>query len=134
MKIVLDTNILLISIPRFSKYRPIFDALLNGEFELAISNEILSEYVEILSQKTTSTIANNIAELILNLPNVYKTEVYFRWNLIKQDSDDNKFVDCAIASNADFIVSNDRHFKNLKDTSFPRLELMNAAEFLEKLL
>jgi uncharacterized protein len=134
MKIVLDTNILLISIPRFSKYRPIFDALLNGEFELAISNEILSEYVEILSQKTTSTIANKIAELILNLPNIYKTEVYFRWNLIKQDSDDNKFVDCAIASNADFIVSNDRHFKNLKDTSFPRLELMNAAEFLEKLL
>lgn len=133
MKIVLDTNILLISIPKFSKYRPIFDALLGGEFDLAISNEILSEYREIIAQKTTSIIANNIAELLLSLPNVKKTEVYFRWNLIASDADDNKFVDCAIASNATFIVSNDKHFRELKQISFPQLEVLNAIDFLQKI-
>jgi uncharacterized protein len=131
MIIVLDTNILLISIPKFSKYRPIFDGLLNGKYTLAISNEILSEYIEILSQKTTPTIANNIAELILSLPNTTKTEIYFRWNLIKSDADDNKFADCAIASNAAFIVSNDKHFRELKDIQFSGVKTIKADEFLQ---
>ncbi len=133
MIIVLDTNILLISIPKFSKYRPIFNGLLNDRFRLAISNEILSEYIEILSNKTTLTIANNIAELMLSLPNTSKTEVYFRWNLIKSDFDDNKFVDCAIASNATFIVSNDKHFRELKAIQFPKVKSITADDFLQRL-
>lgn len=63
MRIILDTNVLLVSIPTRSKYRPIFNSLLNGGFELAISNDILSEYIEIIEQKTNTTIAKNIAEL-----------------------------------------------------------------------
>lgn len=80
MKVVLDTNILLISIPKFSKYRPIFDALIENRFDLSISNEILTEY-----RKTNLLIANNIAELLINLPNVEHTVSYFRWNLIASD-------------------------------------------------
>lgn len=131
--IILDTNILLISIPKFSKYRPIFDALLNQKFTLAISNEILSEYREIIARKTNSVIADNIAELLLNLPNVRKTEVYYRWNLIESDADDNKFADCAIASNANFIVTNDRHFEELSKISFPNVKTLTADEFLQML-
>ncbi len=41
MKVVLDTNVLLISIPKISKYRPIFEALLKAKYELAISEDIL---------------------------------------------------------------------------------------------
>jgi predicted nucleic acid-binding protein len=47
MKVVLDTNVLLVSIPKKSKYRAIFDALIDGHFNAVISNDILSEYVEI---------------------------------------------------------------------------------------
>ena len=133
MKIVLDTNVLLISIPKFSKYRPIFDALLSNKFKLSVSNEILSEYREILTQKTTSLLANNVAELLLSLVNVEKTEVYFRWNLINIDADDNKFVDCAIASSADFIVSNDKHFQELRHIPFPNVKTIKADEFLQML-
>lgn len=133
MKIVLDTNVLLVSIPRFSKYRPIFDGLLNQKFQLSISNEILSEYREIIAQKTNSLIADNIAELLLSLVNVEKTDIYFRWNLIKTDTDDNKFVDCAIASNADFIVTNDKHFEELNKISFPQIKTLTAVEFLKTL-
>lgn len=133
MKVVLDTNVLLMSIPRISKYRPIFDGLLAAKFELAISEAILQEYIEIIGRKTTGQIAQNFAELISQLENVENTEIYFRWNLITADPDDNKFVDCAISANVKFIVSNDNHFNVLKEIEFPPLEVIHADDFLEEL-
>ncbi len=134
MKIVLDTNVLLMSLPRRSKYRPIFDALIKGEFELAISNEIVSEYIEIIGQKTKDTIANNVIELLLSLENVQKVEIYFRWGLIKVDYDDNKFVDCAISSDAKYIVTNDKHFNILKDIQFPKVNVLSIDDFLKEII
>jgi len=86
---------------------------LNGKYELALSNEILSEYIEVLERKANTTVAVNIAEVLLNRENIIRTEVYFSWGLIKEDEDDNKFVDCAIAANAKYIISNDKHFSIL---------------------
>lgn len=133
LKIVLDTNILLICLSTKSKYRPIFDGLLNEKYQLIISNDILTEYVEILARKTNSNIANNIAELFLVIKNVIKIDVYYRWNIILQDYDDNKFVDCAIAANANFIVTNDKHFNVLEDIEFPKVKVINADNFMAML-
>lgn len=60
MKIVLDTNALLVSIPRNSKYRIIFDKFLSKHYTLIISNEILNEYAEIISQRANMIVATNI--------------------------------------------------------------------------
>jgi putative PIN family toxin of toxin-antitoxin system len=130
-KVVIDTNVLLISLSRNSKFRPIFDALLSNQFTLCVSNEILSEYFEIIALKTNSVIATNVVELLLNLPNVEKVEIYFKWNLILADYDDNKFIDTAIAANANFIASNDSHFNILKEIDFPKIEIKTADEFLK---
>ncbi|MBT2560422.1 putative toxin-antitoxin system toxin component, PIN family [Pedobacter sp. ISL-68] len=121
MKVVLDINVLLVSIPKKSKYRTIFDALINGYFHTVISNDILSEYVEILEQKTNFLVASNIAELLLNLKNVEKVDIYFEWKLILSDLDDNKYVDAYVCSNADYIITNDHHFKILKQIEFPKV-------------
>jgi len=134
MRVVLDTNVLLISISTKSRYRPIFNALLNGKYDLAISNEILSEYLEVLERKANIAVAVNIAELLLNSENVIRTEIFFTWGLIKEDEDDNKFVDCAIAANAKFIISNDRHFRILKEVEFPKVDVIGIEEFLESLI
>lgn len=131
MKVVIDTNVLLVSIPRRSRFRPIFDAVLDGKIEVAITNEILSEYREIIGEKTTDVIANNLAELLMNLPNVELATAYFRWNLIHADKDDNKFVDCAITACADMLISNDRHFRELKKIDYPKVEVLTADEFLD---
>jgi len=64
MKVVLDTNSLIVSIGRKSKYRPIFNALLQGDFILLISNEILLEYHEIISKKTNEVVAKNIIDFL----------------------------------------------------------------------
>jgi uncharacterized protein len=103
--------------------------LLRGDFELAISNEILSEYIEVIEAKANSIVATNIAELLTNLENVIKVEVFFKWNLIKGDYDDNKFVDCAIAANVQFVVTEGSHFGELKNVEFPLVEVIGIEEF-----
>ena len=131
MRIVLDTNTLLISIPGKSDYRFIFYSLLSEKFSLLVCDEILFEYEEIISEKANQTVAINIVEMLLTLKNVEKMEIYFKWNLIRADGDDNKFVDCAIAGNADFIVTNDKHFKELKKIDFPKVHVITIQKFLQ---
>ncbi len=133
MNVVLDTNVLLVSIAKKSRYRIIFDNLLANKFNLIISNDILSEYTEIIAQKANVSVANNISEMLLALSNVQKQDVFYKWNLIEADKDDNKFVDCAIAGNADYLVSNDKHFNCLKEIEFPKLSLQTIDEFIELL-
>lgn len=132
--VVIDTNCLLQIIARRSPYRPIWDAFLNGRYNLCISNEILDEYQEILGQQITPTIAENVVLLILNQENVRFVDPHFRLNLIIVDPDDNKFVDCAFAANADFLVSEDSHFNVLRKMSFPKLNLVTLDEFMKSRL
>lgn len=132
-RIILDTNVLLISLPKISIYRPIFDALLSQKFELLITESIFQEYLEIISQKTKPQIAENLGELLIQLSNVKNIQVFYEWNLITEDFDDNKFVDCAIAGNAKYIVTNDKHFNILKSIKFPKVEIINAKDFLKSL-
>ncbi len=131
MRIVLDINVLLVSLPVGKKYRPIFDALKTGAFTLLITNEILTEYEEKIGEKTRPDIAQNVVRLLLNLPNVEKIDAFFRWNLIENDADDNKYSDCAIAANATYIVSDDSDFRILKRIEFPKLVLLTSDEFLD---
>ncbi len=133
MKVVIDTNVLLMSLPKFSKYRPIFNGLLKHKYRLALSEEILQEYIEIIGRKTTGSIAQNLGELLMSLDNVERTEIYFRWNLIKADPDDNKFSDCAISARVRFLVTNDKHFNQLRSVDFPPVEVIDADGFLEEL-
>lgn len=130
LRIVLDTNVLLVPIAPRSIYRPIFDALLNKEFVLVISNDVLTEYEEVIVQRTNPIVATNILEAIANLSNVDKQEIFVKWNIIESDKDDNKFVDCAIAGNCHYLVSNDKHFNILKAKGNDLVKLINIEEFL----
>lgn len=100
MKIVLDTNILLISISRKSRFNQILQSFLDEKFIICITDEILFEYEEILKRYFNDIFADEILQLIANAPNVIWINSYFKWNLINNDPDDNKFVDCAIATGA----------------------------------
>ena len=129
MRIVLDTNCLLASLSRRGAYFNVWKGLQEGKYTLCVSNEILEEYEEIIAQKTNSVIASNVVQTLLNAPSVELIDAFFRFDLIKNDPDDNKFVDCAIAGNATFVVSNDSHFDVLKVIDFPKLILKSLQEF-----
>lgn len=69
--------------------------------------------------------------MLLSKSNVEKKEIYFKWGLLTNDYDDNKFVDTAIVGSVDFIVTNDKHFNPLKDIDFPKVETITIDIFLE---
>ncbi len=131
MRVVLDTNSLLVSIGRMSQYRPIFDALINGQYKLLISNDILNEYQEIIAQKTNWNVSSNVAGFLLRSPDVEKIEIYFKWSMITKDADDNKFVDCALNGQADYLVTDDKHFNVLNQIGFPPLKILKTQAFLD---
>lgn len=130
MNIVLDTNCLLMSLSRRSQYYPIWRNFVDGKYSLCITNEILAEYEEILTQKIGSEIASNIIKAILDLPNTKIVQVYYHLHLITADPDDDKFVDCAFKSNAKYIVTQDHHYDVLNEIPFPYIEVVNIDEFL----
>lgn len=133
LRVVLDTNILLVSIAKKSPYRLIFDAIISGQIRLIISNEILSEYTEIIERRANSVVAQNIAELLVQLPNVEKIEPSYKWGLITNDPDDNKFVDAAISGRVRYIVSNDKDYNILKEIKFPKVEVILIDQFLNEI-
>ena len=132
-RVVLDTNCLLISLSRRGAYYTVWKEFFSEKYILCYTNEILSEYEEILSQKMGGDIAGNVITAIISRKNTVRLDVHFRFNLIQADPDDNKFVDCAIAANASFIVSQDHHFDVLHAIDFPKVELIGIDEFVSLL-
>lgn len=133
MKVVIDTNILLVSISPRSAYRWVFDAFLNESFTLCVTTDILMEYEEILTREMGNELASITLQLIEEAVNVELVTKYFHWNLIEADPDDNKFVDCALAANAKFLVTQDKHFNVLKKIDFPRVEVIDIETFSQEI-
>ena len=104
-----------------------------GRISLCVNTDILSEYEEKLAEKTTPEIARNVLEAITRLHTTVFQQVYFHFGLIEADPDDNKFVDCAVAVSAEYIVTNDTHFNILKQIDWPRLTIINIKEFMRQL-
>ena len=133
-KIVLDTNCLLMSLPKISPYRIIWDEFLERKLVLCVTSEIVDEYLEIIGQKTTADIASNVVSVILSQKNVEFITPYYKMHLIQADEDDNKFVDCAFTAGASCIVSNDSHFKILNEINFPKIYVLRINEFRDLIL
>ena len=129
-KIVLDTNCLIASLSRNGQYYPVWKGLQTGKYILCVSTDILEEYAEIITQKMSENVASNVIHLLLESEFVELVNPYFSLHLIEADHDDDKFVDCAFAANATFIVSDDTHYDILKEISFPQLLVLKLKEFL----
>lgn len=130
MKIVLDTNCLLNIIFPQSYYRGVWDVFRKGGYTLCVTNEIISEYREIIERRTGNAVfADVVIRAILSVPNIEKVEPTYRFNLITADTDDNKYVDCAITCGATFVVSNDKHFNILDTIDWPKVVRLTLPEF-----
>ena len=129
-KIVLDTNCLIASLSKSGQYYPVWKGLQSGQYILCVSTDILEEYAEIITQKMSVNVATNVVHLLLESEFVELVNPYFSLRLIEADHDDDKFVDCAFAANATYIVSDDKHYDVLKEISFPQLLVLKLKEFL----
>ena len=103
-RLVVDTNCLLASINPRGAYFQLYELFIAKAFEWVISNEILTEYEEQVTHRYSASTAQQVHEVLITAPNTYLQEAYYKWQLIEADPDDNKFVDVAIAANADYLV------------------------------
>ena len=133
LRIVLDTNCLLQILGAKSKYHFLFGKFLANDFTLCVSTEILFEYEEILRKKASPVAADMFMKVIARSRNVLRKDPYFYLDLVRQDVDDNKFVDCAFVCQADFIVTDDGHFQDVADSPFPRFRILGLDEFAERM-
>ncbi len=124
MRLVLDTNSLIQCVSRRSRYHDLWLSFIDGHNQLCVTTEMLNEYVEILQRETTENFASILLEVILNNPNTLFINVFYKFNLIISDPDDNKFIDCAIAAQAKYIVTEDHHYDVLRDLEFPKVDII----------
>jgi uncharacterized protein len=129
LKIVIDTNVLLVSASSKSKYHWLYRALLDKKIDVYITNEILTEYEEILKQKWNTDVAEDVIRNLLEQTNVFMQVIDFKMLLIINDPSDDKFVDCAFACGADYLITNDKHYNVLKEINFPKIPIVKIEEF-----
>ncbi len=124
MIILLDTNILLVSVSSRSAKHWVYKEFLAKKYELVVSTEIFLEYEEILGRFMNHQVAETTTKAIAAAKNTILITKWYNWNLIEADPDDNKFVDAYIASGADYIVTEDSHFDILKTVRFPPVKVI----------
>ena len=129
-RLVVDTNSLLQCISRRSRYHDLWLSLLDGRNTLCVSTEILDEYAELLERHTSHEFAEAALGVITNNPYTLFVNPYYRFKLIEADADDNKFVDCAIAANAKYVVTDDNHFDILKRIDFPKVDIISIDDII----
>jgi putative PIN family toxin of toxin-antitoxin system len=122
MTVCLDTGVFLQIFGRKQPFYPILRGLLDGRLTLAVSTEILLEYEEVTVKLSGPERWRDIVALLELLPqlhgNIRQVEPQFRFAVITSDPDDNKFCDCAIAAEADFVVTEDSHFNALNSAGY----------------
>jgi len=122
MTVSLDTGVFLQMFGRKQPFYPILRALLDGWITLAVSTEILLEYEEITIKLSGAERWREVAALLELLTqlhgNIRQIEPHYRFGVIKADPDDNKFCDCAIAADAEFVITEDSHFDVLKSAGY----------------
>ena len=132
-RLILDTNSLIQCISRRSKYHDLWLSLIDGRNTLCVTTEILQEYAEILERKTSVKFAELAISVITNNPYTLFVTPYFHFHLIVADPDDDKFVDCAVACNAKFIVTEDTHYNVLQDIDFPKVDIIKLDDIITQI-
>ena len=91
--------------------------------------EVRNVSEEVISEKFNPQVAKDVIHALLMLSNVYLVNIYYEWKLIDIDPEDNKFVDCAVSANVDYLITNDEHFSVLEKINFPKIKVINIFDF-----
>lgn len=132
----IDTNALMSMLSRTHPSRAILSLWVQGLFRWAVSNEVLSEYEEMmlprigLARWEAFLTALDLGHRVNG--NLIFVQPDFRFGTIASDPDDNKFADCAITADADWIVTEDHHFDALHTAGYTTRPI-TPARFLAKL-
>lgn len=136
MIVCVDTNVMLSAMARQSPIAPLFKAILTEQIHLAVSVPILLEYEEIAAERGGAAFASKLMlwlSLVLQRQGSHLVNPAFQFHLIPSDADDNKFADCAVTANADYVITDDVHFAPLANKGY-RAQPITPLEFIQRQL
>jgi putative PIN family toxin of toxin-antitoxin system len=132
MRVVIDTNILISATLWSGESDRIIKKAENSEIELCLSEEILEEYAEVLKYpEILEKIRDNELEVKMTLAKIKSISIIFNPKLKIndcKDKKDNKILECALESNADFIITYDNHLLEINE--FHGTKILNPSAFL----
>ncbi len=127
-KIVIDTNVYISAIFWGGKPRLVVDMGRNKQIMIFASSEIEEEISEKLKKKFKLP-KDEVNQLLFDFSSfISPVKVTKKYQVITDDPDDDKFIECAMECGADYIISGDTHLLNLKEYS--GIKIINASEFL----
>lgn len=128
MKVVADTNVIFSGLIFSGPPRQVIQLAVEGKIHLYTSSELLKELEGVLELKF-STHKQAIEDTLTEIRNLfYLIEPAERVSVVKEDPDDDRVLECAIAAKADAIVSGDKDLLRLK--YFREIPILTPAEFL----
>ena len=130
LKVIIDTNVFISSffggIPR-----EIINLWKDGKIVICLSQNIIEEYLGVLNRlglKNQKEI-NNLTKLFAEGYSSIFTAKTPNIEIVKNDPDDNKFIECAVALDGKIIVSGDKHLKDIK--KYVDIDIMAPKEFID---
>jgi putative PIN family toxin of toxin-antitoxin system len=130
MKVVIDTNIFVSSFFGGNP-RKIVDFWKNGKIILCLSKDILDEYVDVL-QRIGLKEEEEIEELLSLFAkgfNIVFTTKTPKIKAVKDDPDDDKFIECAVALKAEVIITGDKALKAMNE--YMGIKILTPQQFLK---
>ena len=132
MRVVLDTNTVISSLLFSGTASHLVPLWQSRKITVLVSKEIVEEYLRVLAYPKFHLGDQEIRRLLEGdlLPFVKTIRVRRRLAVVKRDPEDNKFIECAVAGRAQYLVTGDRDLRELG--SYGGVLILTVAEFLER--
>lgn len=129
IRVVADTNIFISALMFGGLPGTFLDLALVKSFQLVTSPALLDELDEKLRGKFEVS-PEDAARIRLRLEtSALVVQPAFSLAVVKDDPDDDRVLECAVAGNADYVVSGDRHL--LKLGAYDRIPILTARQFMD---
>jgi putative PIN family toxin of toxin-antitoxin system len=128
LRLVVDTNVLIsAALKPTGLQRTILLLSITKPARLYVSKPILEEYSDVLARPELR-IRKGLRQQLLRLIQNHSYTVIPKWRLdLTSDPDDNKFLECADASHADYLVTgNQKHFPKF----WKKTKIITPREFI----
>jgi putative PIN family toxin of toxin-antitoxin system len=130
VKVVVDTNVLVSALLFGGKPGKLMPLWQRGTIRPLASKEIIDEYLRVLTYPKFKLSEEDINFLLYHeiLPYFEVIDVHPGPRIIRKDPADDKFIRCALAGKAKFIISGDHHLLTLK--SCQKIKILSPSDFL----
>ena len=134
MRITADTNVLLSATFWLGDSFRIIEKVEKGEIELVLSRDIIQEFGGLLEyDEIKDKIKDKALEMKKTVDEIVEMSTIVdpkeRFNIIKEDPEDNVVIECAVEGKVDYIVSQDDHLLKLKE--FRSIRILTPKEMIE---